>query len=414
MEALLVLKNQCPSRRAADEEHQSKMQEIMEQQRLERARIAVKILSQKITVILLTAVFLWTIHVAKTPEAWNWSIISQRFIFLGGLVCVPTIAARFPGLLSKPCSMMAHSALLVAIVWYHGVGLGDQREIASCSVFRVILGIMVGDFRFCAISNLVFSVVLCSGPLFRDVRQFDSFMISEAWICVALMISLRYFVLVAEHLLELQESLGAQLTAQSDVGVEAGPRKPKHESVLLKSSAPSKDNAAPVSQPAALILFDAQDPDLHIIEVSDEWTKLFGESIGSLSLFDWLGQSLIVDFQMWIAKLVDDSVINGWSAANAKHKFRRVVSKLPDGSKVSVVIFLTLLDPGAHETAKQHLATLSAECVGEKRRRPSKSGSLCNRSRSSCSYKRVPAMPSVPEGEDKSSSPITAAEQKRP
>jgi len=322
---------------------------------------------------------------------------------------VPGIAGKFPHLLSKFWLMIAHSAVLVGLVWYHVAGVRDKREIASYSVFRVIMGVIVADFRFCAITNLIFSLVLCVGLLFHDAP----FLISEASICAALWISQECCVVVAEHFLELQASMGAQwdlqkhqsLTiAQSREGVEGGFREPKHEPVLLKTE-PSEDNVALVSEPVAVLLFDSLDPDLHIIEVSDEWTRLFGEATGTL--FGWLGPALMVDFQIWIAKLVRESELNGWSAANAKHKFRRVACTLPSGSRVSVMISLTMLDPGDHVTEKKYLATLSAESVREKGRHPLKLCSHCNHSRSSRSSKRGPAMPIVPEGEDKSNAPIT-------
>jgi len=140
---------------------------------------------------------------------------------------------------------------------------------------------------------------------------------------------------------------------------------------------------------------------LRIIEVSHEWTRLFGEA--GDTLFAWLGQSLIVDFQKWIQELATDVVLKGWTAEKAKHQFRRVVCRQPNGSKLAMMILLTMLDPGDQdkEMEKKYFATLSAERVAEKVRRISSKSSnhSSNSSRSSRSSKRGPPLAPVAEVE---------------
>jgi len=123
-------------------------------------------------------------------------------------------------------------------------------------------------------------------------------------------------------------------------------------------------------------------------------------------LFAFLGESLTVNFQRLVKGLLIESSLGDFNAENATHKFRRVVCKQPDGSKLAVMISLTMLDPTEHCKAAEnmYLALLTAERA-DSERRPAKSARSHCSSRSGRSSKRggssTGAPPIMPEAESR-------------
>jgi hypothetical protein len=122
----------------------------------------------------------------------------------------------------------------------------------------------------------------------------------------------------------------------------------------------SVDGSTPASALCSLF-FDTLDPGLAIKQVSDSWTSRFGQS-GS-SLFTWLGQSVALQFQEWLARLVHEALHGGWHAETAKHYFRTLSGRFPNGVRVKTMLSLTLFDPAEHHNPIEHsyVAMLSAE-----------------------------------------------------
>lgn len=154
-----------------------------------------------------------------------------------------------------------------------------------------------------------------------------------------------------------------------------------------------------VSTQAAVLLFDALDPGLHILKVSDQWITCFGSA--ECSLFSWFGKKLVAELQKRLQGLVSDALSGGWSEHTATSLFRKVTGKYPDGTSLTTTISLTLLNPEEYYNAdaNSYVAMLSAENVSGLR--PKGSSSRASSRSSGASSRRT--LPTVKEDEEDAS-----------
>jgi hypothetical protein len=178
-----------------DDNGSKKVLESLERHHTEYANILCRFLARNVDAFSIFCLMEWIItvcchaHYARPTDALNDCGSAGFFILLVLLSSVPGVFAKYPQLITRKCLMAAQSTFLLSLAMIQMTS-GDIHSRAPQSILRAALCVVVADFRFTLVSNIVFSTLVCAGSRLRhDVRNWPLFAASEVqlmlWISLA-------------------------------------------------------------------------------------------------------------------------------------------------------------------------------------------------------------------------------------